>query len=146
MHEKDKDKNFYITAEIPFKCLFFLQFCQEPYSGPNQKPMVEPFFKNSQRLLTVNFFRKKAPKRKGATVFQKHLCCLKKQQIILCNFRPKKSSLVSGNREVKNFLSPTRISHMCARVKIFFVTRISGNKSIIFSALHNFINCPVLQT
>ena len=103
MHEKNKDKNFYITAEIPFKCLFFLQFCQEPYSGPNQKPMVEPFFKNSQRLLTVNFFRKKAPKRKGATVFQKHLCCLKKQQIILCNFRPKKSSLVSGNREVKNF-------------------------------------------
>ena len=24
MHEKDKDKNFYITAEIPFKCLFFI--------------------------------------------------------------------------------------------------------------------------
>ena len=23
MHEKNKDKNFYITAEIPFKCLFF---------------------------------------------------------------------------------------------------------------------------
>ena len=92
--------------------------------------MVEPFFKNSQRLLTVNFFRKKAPKRKGATVFQKHLCCLKKIAIL----GQKKVVLFPEIGQVKIFLSPTRISHMCARVKIFFVTRIFGNKSIIFSA------------
>ena len=31
------------------------------YLKPSQIYTFEPFFKNSQRLLTVNYFRKKAP-------------------------------------------------------------------------------------
>ena len=60
MYYKDKDKKFYITGEISFKWLFFDSIAK-PYLEPNQKAMVELFLKNSQRLLAVNFSRKKAP-------------------------------------------------------------------------------------
>ena len=49
-----------MTGEISFKWLF-LDSCQGPYLEPNQKSMVELFLKNSQQLLAVNVFRKKAP-------------------------------------------------------------------------------------
>ena len=43
MHDKNKDKKFYITWEISLKGIFFWQYHQEPYLEPNQKSMVELF-------------------------------------------------------------------------------------------------------
>ena len=50
-----------MTREISFNWLLFWQYWQEPYLKPNQKSMVELFWKNSSQLLVVNFFRKKGP-------------------------------------------------------------------------------------
>ena len=46
---------------MSFKWPYIRQKWQELYLEPNQKSMVEIFCKNSEQLLAVNFFCKKAP-------------------------------------------------------------------------------------
>ena len=50
-----------MTGEMSFKCQFFFfkQYCQESYL--EQKSMVKRFCKNSNQILVVNYFYKKAP-------------------------------------------------------------------------------------
>ena len=45
MHDKNKDKKFYITWEISLKWILFWQYRQGLYLEPNQKSMVELFAK-----------------------------------------------------------------------------------------------------
>ena len=59
MHDKNKDKKFYITWEISLKWILFWKYRQEPYLESNQKSTVEIFCKNSNFLLLLSFFAKK---------------------------------------------------------------------------------------
>ena len=47
MHDKDKDTNFTQLGKYILNGFFFKQYWQEPYLEPNQKYMVELFYKNS---------------------------------------------------------------------------------------------------
>ena len=48
-----------MTGEMSFKCLIFWQYCQESLE-PKEKSIVERACNNSNRLLAINYFRKKA--------------------------------------------------------------------------------------
>ena len=64
MHDKNKDKKLYRTEEISFKWLLFWQYWQEPDLEPNQKSMVELFWKNYLLVVALDrlFFIQKTIK------------------------------------------------------------------------------------
>ena len=75
VHDKNKDKKFYITGEMSFKCYFIDSIAKSHIFNPTKSLWWSFFVTIINDFYLLTFFAKMSH-HKSLTLFQKHLCRL----------------------------------------------------------------------